>query len=592
MKAWITSILAVCLIVLSGCGPGEGGTGGFSASVGRVDGFGSTFVEGERLEDRDARIAVDVDPRAPTPAPLTAIGLGAQVTAQTRDGSLLSGTSSAELLGQITTDFDDTTSAFVLMGQRVITRGHPLVSPVVEGGAGFDFLAGTVVEVHGMRLSNGDIVATRIAHRAPDTRTVRLAGPISALDRAAGTFRIGTMQVQFGAASVLPSTAALADGRRVVVFSVRDQVSAARVVAQAVRVEETNVAEGDVLRIAGFATQVSGSSFRLRGVTVDAANARISGATSVRDDQLLRVRGTYERGALKASDIVVLGPNDSWLLVQGPISDFSGADNAFRLRGATVRIDSSTRWMAGSAENLSNGVPLAVRGRIIEGEVRAAELSLVPDAPVVAGAVSSLDTAARSFRLTPDARLVRYPSDLVLRNGSLADLANGRRVRVLGSVSANELLARELVFLDSVATPLTVILTGVLSDPRPLGIFVGDTLVSVNAQTLVTGGRTGTQADLDGGLFAVVRAVRQGTTLSARSIEIKPDLDATSVVLGYISEYTSPQALRVAGQRVDASAAQLVNPGVQRFGDGTFALVEGAMRDGVLRATRVELLPN
>jgi hypothetical protein len=63
-------------------------------------------------------------------------------------------------------------------------------------------------------------------------------------------------------------------------------------------------------------------------------------------------------------------------------------------------------------------------------------------------------------------------------------------------------------------------------------------------------------------------------------------------VLGYVSEYTAASSLRVGGQRVDASAAQLVNVATQPLADGAFALVQGTMRDGVLRATRVELLPN
>ncbi len=594
MKAWIGGVLAACLLVLGGCGPGEGGTGGFttSASIGRIDGFGSTIVEGERLEDRDARITIDLDPRAPAAAPLTALRLGTQLSAQSRDGALVSGTATAELLGQLTADYDDTTAAFTLMGQRVIARGHPLVSPIVEGGAGFDLLAGNVVEVHGMRLANGDIVATRIEQRAPDTQAVRLAGPINGLDTSARSFRIGPMLVQYGNASVLPNAAALANGGRVIVFTTRDQVNAARIVAQAVRVEDLGVANGSALRLAGFATQVAGSSLRLRGVAVDATNARITGATALRDDQLLRVRGTVENGSLKASEITVLQASDIALSVQGPITDFSGADNAFRLRGTTIRIDAATRWTSGAAENLSNGVPLSVRGRIEDGEVRATELSLLPNAPVVAGSVSSLDLAARSFRLAPDMRAMRYANDTLLRNGTLADLANGRRVRVVGSATASELTAREIVFLDSVATPLTVILTGTLSDPGVFGIYVGDTLVSVNAQTAVTGGKTGTQADLDGGLFAIVRAVRQGSALIARSIELKPEFDSSSVVLGYVSEFASPASLRVAGQRVDASAAQLVNAATQPLADGAYALVQGTMRDGVLRATRVELLPN
>lgn len=565
-------------------GVGGEGTGGFNMS-GRVDGFGSTIIEGQRLDDSDARVRIDG-----VELPLTAIKLGSQLNAAALGNRLLQADVEAEVTGPLSADVEDD-RVLMLLGQRVVLDAHAALRPVLEASA--DLLAGDVVEVHGLRQANGDIVATRVQQRAPTWQEVRLRGPVTALDAAARRFTIGALTVSYANAAL--SGAPLAMGRIAVVTANRSALAGGRLTAQRVRVEEAAV--DGAMRVTGFVTHIA-PTLHVRGMPVDASAARFLNGASSADlqlDRLLRISGRASGGTLKAQEIEVLrSPADARIDVTAPVSDFSGADNVFRLRGSTVRINSSTQFVGGSADNLANGVTLRVTGEIVDGVVVAQSLRWITPGPVVAGSVSGLDVAAQTLRLPPLAEPVRLTGATTFRDGTASDLANGRRIRAIGTITAGEFIAREVSFLDAVNAPITVVLAGVSTDLGPGNrLFVNDTAVVVNAQTLITGGATGTTADLDGGQFLIVRAQRQGTELIARGIEIRLTLDDDfEHVIGYVSQFASLTDLRVAGQRVDASTATVSGGSAAQLRDAAYVLVEGSIRHGVLNARRVEILPN
>jgi hypothetical protein len=587
------AIAALLALAAAGCGDqttagvGGEGTGGFGV-VGRVDGFGSTIVEGERLDDRDARVLLD----GSTEAPLTAVKLGTQVQAQAEGSRLLRARVEAEIVGPIAADSPDS-GPFTVLGQRVIFDGHPVLRPVVDGIV--DLLAGTMVEVHGLRLANGDLVATRVQARSPALDALRLRGEVSQLDTAARRLRIGAQTVSFATATVEPAGAALADGAQVTVLASKRLQAGSTLTAQ--RIVVAPPAADGALRVAGFASQVRGSTLRVRGVTVDAAAARFAhgSAADLRDDAFVRVRGRVQSGVLLAEEVAfVRNAAELPIDVTGPVTDFSGADNVFRLRGASVRMNSTTQLAGGTTDNLGNGVLLRVRGRIEAGDVVATQLSWVVPSPVVAGTISSYNAAAGTLRLAPLSTPVRIAAGATFRGGTAADLANGRRLRVAGTPGASEIVATDLTFLDALNAPATVLLTGLSSDVQFDGrIFVNDTPVLLTPQTVVTGGATGTALDLDGGQYLIVRAQRIAGVLTAQRIEIRAALDDDlSNVIGYVTQYVSAADLRVAGQRVDARGATFAGGAATDLRDTAFALVEGTMRDGVLVARRVEFLPN
>jgi hypothetical protein len=584
--AALTSIV----LLVSACGDGTvagvggEGTGGFGIA-GRVDGFGSTLIEGRRLDDSETRVTIDGAEQ-----PLTAIKLGSQLLASGDTTRLLQAAVESEVVGPLTSDAEDDRVLRVL-GQRVLLDAHPALRPVLE--ASTDLLQSDVVEVHGLRLANGDIVATRVQQRAPTLREVRLRGPVAALDTIARRFTIGALTISYGNATL--AGAPLANGRHAVVVADRSALAGSRLSAHTVRIESAP-ADGALL-LAGFVTQAA-PVLQVRGLPVDASGARYLNGASAAElqlDRLLRIRGQVVEGTLRAQEIEVLRSTaDARIDVTAPVSDFSGADNVFRLRGSTVRIRPTTQLDGGSVDNLANGVTLRVIGEIIDGVVVAQSLRLITPSPVAAGTVSSFDPAAQTLRLPPLALPVRLTSATTFRDGTVADLANGRRIRVIGAETAGEFTVRELSFLDAVNAPFTVLLAGISTDLGVGGrLFVNDTPVIVNAQTMITGGATGTSSDLDGGQFLIVRAQRQGTELIARSIDIRLTLDDDfEHVIGYVSQFASLADLRVAGQRVDASTATISGGGAAQLRDAAYVLVEGSIRNGVLSARRVELLPN
>ena len=121
-----------------------------AAAVGTVDGFGSTFIGGERCDDVGARIQHDTVDGGPEPAQAE-LKLGQRVEAE------LDGSSAAckILVARISPSCGHghaTTSPLTVAGAQVLVNTDPAVGPVTvfdgyDGAA--DIQAGDRIEVHG-----------------------------------------------------------------------------------------------------------------------------------------------------------------------------------------------------------------------------------------------------------------------------------------------------------------------------------------------------------------------------------------------------------------------------------------------------------
>jgi Domain of unknown function (DUF5666) len=595
-------IAVLFALLLPACGPGEGGTGGAmpnNIGAGRVDGFGSAIIEGQRFADANARVSIDEDPAAPVAAPVTALKLGTQVQTVTSSGNLLTASVGAEVIGPI--EFiEPNESAVVILGQRVVLAAHPVISPVIDGFGSGDFFVGDVAEVHGLRIANGDIVATRMELRPKDKRAYRLAGTVSMLDTGTRTFNIGTQRVSYSSAQTAPI-----NGQRVVVFS--DQAIApvagpagAVFTAKSLRADRIQAEEGATLNLAGpIANLTSGPVFVLRGIAVLADGAAYPAGQSsalLRTDAWVRVTGVMRAGQLQAQRITVLQtPSDAPIEITGAASDFSSADAAFRLRGATVSIAPTTQFAGGNGDNLANGVVVLLRGLVGEGIVIAQRVEFVEPPQALAGFVAQYNASRGEFVLPPQARVIRVDANTQYRNGMVADLANARRVRVTGSVSASIVQATEVTFLDAPSTGADILLAGVLGDrTNSNGFYLNGRVVQFDAATRFVGGASGTSADLAAqeGVVTIVRARTLGTALIAASVEFKPTADPANSAIGYVSQFVSLADLRVAGQRVDASGAAITGGTANDVRNNVFVLTQGRMNNGVLIASRLEVLRN
>jgi len=181
---------------------GGGGTGApMAVGLGTVSGFGSVIVNGESYDDSSALAFVDERPDQATPIPVSAIRLGMQIGIEHQSLLISKATVAAEVIGPVTSV---AANGLTVLGQTVRVNADPARPTVFDGLSMLsDLTIGSIVEVHGQRAANQDILATRIELKPSGHRAVRVAGTVANL--AGRTFMIGGLVINAdAAASSLP----------------------------------------------------------------------------------------------------------------------------------------------------------------------------------------------------------------------------------------------------------------------------------------------------------------------------------------------------------------------------------------------------
>jgi hypothetical protein len=305
-------------------------TGAPIIAVGTIDGFGSIYVNGIRFDTDKAEIDNDGEIVAET---TLATGMVVTVEGTVSDDGV-SGTAErvfydAELKGQITditaTDSEDSKSVTVLGINVIVER----TATVFEGTV-FDTLAvNDWIEVYGTKNVGGALIATRI--EAEDETTAQSAG-IELKGSVSGVtdseFTLGLYTVQY-------ATAIFEDG------SVDDLIEGAFVevngtldndVISARRIEFENSQNGqdsqpDNSDDTGIRRSIEGivadfesaAAFSVRGVVVDATNARLEPSDlNIANGVYLEVKGPIVDGILQATSVE---------LERGDIEFYATVDN-------------------------------------------------------------------------------------------------------------------------------------------------------------------------------------------------------------------------------------------------------------------------
>jgi hypothetical protein len=105
--------------------------------------------------------------------------------------------------------------------------------------------------------------------------------------------------------------------------------------------------------------------------------------------------------------------------------------------------------------------------------------------------------------------------------------------------------------------------------------------------TTVFRGPTASAADLTDGRLVRVLAVRDGAVYRAVEVDARLTQSGAVRLRGTFTQVAGLAALRLDGQRVDASAAVFDPPSLRDALPGAYVDVEGRMVGGVLQATRV-----
>lgn len=590
-------------ITLAACGGGSDNTAanasassvtGKETASGTVTGFGSVYVEGVRYDDRSAKISIENDSAAPKAGAVSDVKLGMQVEVTTdASGQATAVTISAQVIGAISSM---TADGLVVAGQTVKVSTDFAAPTVFDSVAGLSGLAvNDRVEVHGTRDANNAILATRITRTdATAPMVVRVVGAITNLDTASKSFNLGGLVVNYAATTkILPTGAVLANGETVKVWT--DQAPAGTaLIAKSIVVKRKDVIAEGKLRIGGHITDLdfAAKRFKIDGFDVDATNAAFEkgAAADLANGRRVRVLGAFTNGKVVATDVkFVRNQGDAMVELKGAVSDFVSL-SSFKLRG--VPIDASGAGVVfkdGSAENLGNGVAIEIEGQVANNVVKPSKVEFANSensgTRTFFGMVSNYTATAGTFSML--GLSMKLQDSTRFKNGdgtaaTRADFGNADRVRVKGSWATGVLQVIEVMFTPAASALIAEVEGGVYDFDASNGSFkINGVTVTTNTATVFEGNR----ANLRNGAVVEVDGTVVDGKLVATKVEIKTVNDAiTTSVRGEITDFVSASDFRVAGQKIDASAATFVSGSAAALANGSVVEAKGAVVDGVLKA--------
>jgi hypothetical protein len=616
------AIAALAAAALGACGGGGGGDASASAGAtpvapaapagggtattlatsvaGTITGFGSVIVDGRKYDDSLTAVMRGNDPNATTAGALTDLKLGMRIEGVVRDGKLTDALISAAANGPIAS-IDRAAGSFTVYGQVISVSTTGATPTVFEGAANLAALAvGDVVEVHGALDASRVVSATRVERkpRSEATDGVRVGGVIASLDAAAKTFRLNDMTVDYSAAALLPEGVTLANGQ---VFSAFGNTPPGVAGFRPKTIKVVQAGDGIPFELSGrIMLYTSLSNFSVSGVRADASAATFEGGVSadLATSVVVSLAGTMRNGVLQVTSVRILKTSaDVLASLNGQVSEFVSA-GSFKLRGTVVDASAATvAFSGGSAADLGNGAWLLVKGKVSGDTLKAdsVEFQAPPaDKPVtLKGEIRDFDLASGSFHFL--GVTLKLGPGVSVSGGTLANLANGRRVEVTGIPGRDGVLVvSSITFLGELA-PQPSVLGGRISDVTAGGFTLpGGITVVVSRSTAFEGG---TAADLAGGVAVLAKGLVSGATktMTASWIQIERAEVSGVRVAGAMGDYVSATDFRIGGQRIDASSAVFTDGTAADLANGRVLEVRGTIVNGsagtkVLKAGAVRFL--
>jgi hypothetical protein len=374
-----------------GAGVGSGGTGVSTADatgVGSVDGLGSIILNGVRYKTYP-EAADGIDPANFSLEDTTELQIGMSVRIAGKiDTEFTAATAqqveSAAELRGAVSAIDLTAGSFVVMGTTVTIDGATVWSGANSLG---DVVAGSVVQVWGLPSAPGTLRATRVELKPASVEPL-VTGIVQNLDLGNKRFTLGQLTVQYDASTVFSGG-----------------------------LNASTLAEGAIVRVRGSAAPIAG----------------VFAAT--------KVQAWY---AVPRQDAAAVQ-------LAGVITNYAGL-NAFNVLGTPV--DASNAIVTGGPSSaIGNGVKVELDG-FMSGGVLVVKKLRIRNIPGVGGPVAFTLIGAIGNYLSPSSFVVRGQlvnaagPATVFENGTVADLANGRRVTVVGDTVVDGVLtAKTVTFL-------------------------------------------------------------------------------------------------------------------------------------------------
>lgn len=362
------------------------------------------------------------------------------------------------------------------------------------------------------------VKAPRLTDGTPAAVEGRVQQFVSASDFLVSGTAVDATNAQFDNGTA----ADLAEGKRVIVYGT---LSNGKVVAKKLRFFKKDQ-DGEVRLIGMVTDYVSVSSFKVRGVAVDASAAEFKDgdAAQLANGRLVEVKGQAEGSVVKATRVEFEDFSVGNSVLTGAVADFVST-NSFSIGGTPVTVASDARFVNGSAGDIANGVNLWLTGAKDAAGVFVAHLVIVSPHPVIgttqaAGVVADAGGDG-SFRL--NGTLVTTSGSTRFVGGTAANLVAGTWVVVTGRVSAGVLAAEIVAFDDRSGNDSCKAfkLEGLVYDLVSVSNFkmLGMTIDASAAEF-----EGGSAADLANGRFieACGNELPVAGVLKALKIEIKP----------------------------------------------------------------------
>jgi len=457
---------------------------------------------------------------------------------------------------------------------------------------------GVVADVHGTMVgAGGRLVASGIsvvstAVPGSENSKVEVEGVVTDFASLA-SFRVNGQLIDARSATVAGGTAAmLGNGAKV---EVEGQLTQGVVSASKIAIDQEAEIELDAKVEAVDATglTLNGQRFTVTATTQyedrSVAAVREFSLAAIRVGDRLSVSAARSAAGLVATRIVRLdasAPPDTEAAAkaEGAITDFVSVAS-FKVVGRKVNAGSA-RFENGVAGDLRDGRRVEVEGVLAGDVLMATKVAFVADDPTMPLS-GSVEGTINDFVSQAKFKVDGQPVDATqarFENGAATDLANGRRVGVVGAVTGGVFVASTVEFKS--APPATTLeVEGAITDFVAVANFkVAGQPVDASTAT-ITGG---TVADLGNGRKVAVAGTVTGGVLRATKVEIKdaPQLIEASVK-GVITGFVSVSNFTVAARNIDASAAAFENGSAADLANGRNVEVEGTLKGSILVAKKV-----
>lgn len=379
----LLSVLAGVALGIAACSGGNGGSstttvaGTSAASKGVITGFGSVIVNGVKFDTSST--SVISDDSGVTSSELK-VGMVVRVKGKINDDGVSGSATEIEYEDSLEGPAKNiSATGCSILGQNVTITA----TTVFDGAADLAAIGdGQIVEVSGFANPDGSITATRIEKKGSAEYKVRGTVGSGSIDPNGKTFALVvtptlTFTVDFSAAKIVPSTAALVDGAYVKVKTTTAPIGSA-ITATKVSVKKSGLDDSAHAEVQGLVADFDSA---LKTFSVNGTKVNVSGIAlpaGLADGIMVEVEGSLSSGVLTAVKCKIEKESEQELSKTGTVT--AKTATTLTVNGTEYTVSTSTIFKDDSSkqERLINFASIAVNDKVeVDGYSDAASNTII-----------------------------------------------------------------------------------------------------------------------------------------------------------------------------------------------------------------------